>query len=331
MLTSIIIVNYQAWDFLDACLASLLGSGPERPPGIEIIVVDNRSEDGNLERFARRFPQVTFIRNSANYGFANGCNLGAQYARGDLMLFLNPDVVATTRQVEKLLQEKESSGATILTAKQLDRNGRMQKAFDAFPRPLTTFSMLRTFARWLRPRTYPNPRANHADLVLCDWVSGSLMLIAREDFEKLGGWNEDFWMYGEDTDLCARAHRLGMRVAYTPHAEFVHLHGGASRQNTEINAITRSESVISKHVYVDGHFRGLRRGWFHFLVAGRQMSRLFVESVLDILTLRRVAYLRMRSLMWVILVRYYRRRIRSGSWISFRSANFHRPPSEQPS
>jgi len=331
MLASIIIVNFQAWDFLDACLTSLLAINADVSLSIEIIVVDNRSDDGNLERFADRYPQVRFIRNSANYGFASGCNLGARHANGDLLLFLNPDVVATVRQIENLVRQKTESRVTILTAKQLDRKGRLQKAFDAFPGPFNSFSTVKRVLRTLRPAAYPNPRSDHRELVLCDWVSGSLMLIAREDFERLGGWNEDFWMYGEDTDLCARAHRLGMRVAYTPHAEFVHLHGGASRQNAEINAITRSESVISKHVYVDGHFSGLKRWWFHFLVAGRQMSRLFVESVLDILTLRRVAYLRMRSLMWVILVRYYRRRIRSGSWISFRSANFHRPPSEQPS
>jgi len=330
MLTSIIIVNYKSWVFLDACLTSLLDSDRRVPAGIEILVVDNHSEDGNLERFAERFPEVTFIRNSANYGFANGCNLGARHSRGDLMLFLNPDVLATVQQIEKLVQEKQNSGAAILTAKQLDRYGRMQKAFDVFPRPLTSFSLLRTLARTLRPATYPNPRAERDDLVLCDWVSGSLMLISRTDFERLGGWDEDFWMYMEDTDLCARAHGLGMRVAYTPHAEFVHLHGGASRQNQEINAITRSESVISKHVYIDRHFRGLRRDYFHFIVAARALWRLGVESIVDWLTLRRVRYLRMRSLMLVILVRYYRRRIRNGSWVSIRSPNFPGQTSEQP-
>lgn len=323
MLISIVIVNYRSWDHLGQCLESLLASEGRSTLEHEIIVVDNDSADGRFEAFADRFPRVAFHANSGNHGFAHGCNLGARHAQGDLLLFLNPDVVADLTQIERMVEvRRQHPEVAILSARQIGRSGRAQKAFDAFPGPFTSFSPVRTALRLLRPSAYPNPRGRHRDLVHCDWVSGSLLLIGAADFERLGGWSEDFWMYMEDTDLCTRARERGMTVAFTPVAEFVHLHGGASRQNDEITAITKSEAVISKHVYISKHFTGRGASFFHAVVALKRLSVLALSGLLDRLTFRAFRHLRDRSQMLRILWAYYARSLRSGTWLSSRSINF---------
>lgn len=331
MLLSIVIVNYRSWDHLGACLESLSASESAGAVEPEIIVVDNDSADGRLRQFVERFARVTFHANSGNHGFAHGCNAGARQARGDLLLFLNPDVVADLAQVERMVEVKrQHPDIAILSARQIGRSGRAQKAFDTFPGPFTSFSSVRTALRLLRPSAYPNPRAHHRDLVYCDWVSGSLLMISAADFERLGGWSEDYWMYMEDTDLCARARERGMKVAFTPRAEFVHLHGGASRRNDEITAITKSEVVISKHVYISRHFNGSRAGLFHAVVASKKLPGLMVSSLLDRLTFRAFRPLRERAQMLRLLRAYYARVLRSGNWLSRRSVNFDHPDGPSP-
>ena len=323
MSTSIVIVNYRSWGHLGRCLQSLLEPGGELPPGIEVLVVDNDSADGRLEAFAAEHPFARFLSNSGNHGFAHGCNLGAREARGESLLFLNPDVIASPAALAGLLAVKRRHPElAILSARQVDQHGRPQKAFDRFPGPWTSFSLVRAILRIVRPREFPDPRADHTELVECDWVSGSLLLIDAEQLAELGGWCDEYWMYSEDTDLCRSARDRGFRVAFTPEVEFVHLHGGASRQNPETTALTKSEVVKSKHVYVERHFAGTTRVTFHAVVALRRLVGLLPFALLDLLTLRRIPSIRARSRMLGILLRYHLQAIRGGCWISERSVRF---------
>lgn len=320
MVVSIIIVNYRTWRFLEACLAALLADGPPDAAPLEIIVVDNDSSDGELPKFIERFPTVRFYSNSGNHGFAHGNNLGAHHAGGELLLFLNPDMVAERGQIERLIDEKRRHAEiSILSARQVDDSGRPQRAFDSFPTAFNAFSAVRFLQRRLRPASHPDPRAPHDTLVSCDWVSGSLLLIGEEDFRTLGGWSEDFWMYLEDTDLCFRARAAGMRTAWTPHAEFLHRHGGASRRDPATAALAKTETIISKHVYIHRHRTGLRAAAFHATVAIKEMLPVAALSALDWITLRSSPSLRVRSGMLRRLLAYYRGVRASGCWLSPRS------------
>jgi GT2 family glycosyltransferase len=323
---SVIIVNYRTWEHLERCLAGLVGGAPGPALDLDVVVVDNDPADGRRREFERRFETVRFIGNRGNPGFAHGCNLGAAHARGEWLFFVNPDLVADPQRLARLLAVKQRHPeVAILTGRQVDADGRPQKAFDCFPRPWTSLSMLRWAARKVAPRRFPDPRSHHTDLVHCDWVSGSLLLMAAEDYRRLGGWSEDYWMYMEDVDLCARAHRMGLRAAYTPEVEFVHAHGAASRRDEQTTALTKSETVISKHVYIAGHFEGLRARSFHTLVAVKTLPGLALGALLDRLTLGRVPALCVRSRMLRILAPYYLRSLRGGGWLSPRAPNFVRP------
>jgi GT2 family glycosyltransferase len=144
-------------------------------------------------------------------------------------------------------------------------------------------------------------------------------MISRVDFDAIGGWSEDYWMYVEDADLCRKAHDCGMSVAYTPDVEVIHAHGGSSRLNVEVKAMTKLEVIISKHVYTAIHTRGFERRLTHTVIFLLRMPMLIVAALLDLITLRQVPMLRVRSRMCTGLLRYYADFIRTGSWLSPRA------------
>lgn len=318
MKLSIIIVNYRSWGHLQTALDTLR---PNFPAEWEVIVVDNESQAAPFGEFQEKYPWVKFFANDRNSGFGFGCNLGVAEASGAQLLFMNPDVIASRDDISALLQEKASHPDTaLLSPKQLDNSGRPQKVFDDFPDLLNQSKTLKALLRFLFPSRFMDPRAQYDALTYCDWITGSCLLISRADFDNIGGWSEDYWMYVEDADLCRRASNNGLRVAYTPVVQVVHAHGGSSRLNVDVKAMTKLEVIISKHVYAHKHFRGIRRWLMHILISALRLPVLTVTALLDLLTMRQVAALRVRSKMLLGLLKYYAGVLRSGSWLSPRAA-----------
>lgn len=221
--------------------------------GIEILVVDNQSGDENISPFQAQHPAVRFIENSGNWGFANACNVGATATAADQLLFLNPDTLAYPKDIFNLLEIKKAHQINLLTCRQIDATGKNQKAFGNLETFWTSFSPIRRILQKTNPQLYPSPRVDHKERVFCECISGSMVMISREDYDKLGGWDDRFWMYAEDADLCKRALAAGMTIAYEPSVTITHFHGGASRANPETKALTKSEVTISRHVFNDKH------------------------------------------------------------------------------
>jgi len=310
---SIITVNYKSWGHLEAALSALQDDFPE---DWEIIVVDNESSPAEFDAFAARFPWATFIANPDNSGFGCGCNIGVAKASGEQVLFMNPDVIATAADIQKLMQIKEQHDIGIVAPKQVSAAGKAQKVFDDFPNLLNQSKTLKALLRFLMPWKFRDPRADYSELTYCDWVTGSVLLIDHEDFDAIGGWSEDYWMYVEDADLCRKAHDCGLSVAYAPEVQVIHAHGGSSRLNVAVKSMTKLEVIISKHVYTQHHTRGMTRIATHKLIIFLRVPMLLVAGILDLLTLRQIPTLRVRSRMLVGLLRYYGGVIRTGSWLS---------------
>ncbi len=320
MRLSIITVNYKSWGHLEAALSALAGDFPK---DWEVIVVDNESNPADFDAFTARFPWATFIANPHNSGFGFGCNLGVAKASGEQLLFMNPDVIAKVEDIRKLIQIKKHSNIGIVAPRQVSASGKAQKVFDDFPSLLNQSKTLKALLRVIYPSRYRNPRAEHTELTYCDWVTGSVLLIDHEDFDAIGGWSEDYWMYVEDADLCRKATDCGFSVAYAPEVEVIHAHGGSSRLNVAVKSMTKLEVIISKHVYTRNHTQGLARWITHTLIVLLRMPMLIVAGLLDLITFRQVPTLRVRSGMLAGLVRYYAGVIGSGSWLSPRALANH--------
>ena len=204
---SIIIVNYKSWIPLENCLNSLL---EQENVNTDIIVVDNNSSDNTLEQYKKMFPSVEWIENKKNYGFSKACNIGESKSKYDLLLFLNPDTILEKNCLEKIFKKNIDYNSKIISIKQIDKKKKNTNAYGYFLSFHTFNGLLRFFYRLIFRKTKKiNERQ---DYFRPDWISGSFIIISKNKFHKIGKWDERFWMYYEDMDLCKRAKENDMEI-----------------------------------------------------------------------------------------------------------------------
>lgn len=304
---SIIIVNYQNWSLLKRCLESLLPIET-----VEIIVVDNCSPTGKLPEFSKNYPNIHFIKNTGNNGFANACNLGAKKSKGDFLFFLNPDTIASEELVLALLKNyKEINDLAILGVVQINEKDKRQ----GFEKP---FPAVNTILGWSRAivakQQFQHKKYLNNDVQEVPWVSGAAVFISKKWFRNTNGWDEDFWMYFEDTALCKKATDLGGKVGILLNPPLHHLHGGSSRINPTTTAMTKLEVMISRHVYIHKHVRSFRKMTHDLAIANHLILGLFqaILGLLLIFTPKGKMYLRLFG----NLLSYYIGAIARKSWKS---------------
>ncbi|MCU0236550.1 MAG: glycosyltransferase family 2 protein [Acidobacteria bacterium] len=221
-LLSIIVVSWNARELLRSCLDSLYRH-PTRS-GFEVIVVDNSSSDGCPEMVRREFPAVRLLENPANLGFAAASNRGAAAARGRYLLFLNSDTLVHAGTIDGALAFMERHpGAGVMGCRTLNADGSPQGTALAFPSPQRIFanvSGLSGVLRAFRLRRHQRRRRS-------DYIQGSFLVIRKDVFDRCRGFDERFFLYGEDADLCLRVRETGLTIEYDPAVSITH-HGGGS-------------------------------------------------------------------------------------------------------
>ncbi|MEW5799493.1 MAG: glycosyltransferase [Bacteroidota bacterium] len=232
---SVIIVNYNVREFLNNALASLTKSLQGFQS--EIFVVDNASDDGSVEIISRNFPLVHLIANKTNVGFAKANNQALERSTGKYILLINPDTLVQENTVRELITFFEShNDAGLLGCKILNPDGTLQLACRrSFPTPWTAFT--KTFGlSTLFPKSKLFARYNLTFLdpdraYEVDAVSGSFMMLKKEVYEKIGGLDETFFMYGEDLDWCYRVQHAGWKVYYVPTTSIIHYKGESTKRS----------------------------------------------------------------------------------------------------
>ena len=225
---SVVMVSYNTRELTLAAIASVFDSITEPGFGVEVIVVDNASGDGSADAIAARFPEVRLIRSADNLGFGRGNNLGAKGARGEALFLLNTDTIVRPGGIETLhrtLMADETIGITGPFLENAD--GSYQCSMTSFP------SVWRTFCHysWLdrifpRSAFFADGNMAHADPLVprdVDIINGAALMIRRDLYESINGFDPDFFMYFEEPDLCLRVSQRGFRARYTPAARVVHL------------------------------------------------------------------------------------------------------------
>jgi GT2 family glycosyltransferase len=230
---SVVIVSWNVRDLLLSLLACL-GAGPS---GLQhqAIVVDNCSTDGSADAVRESFPDVEVIANRRNLGFAAAANQGLRRAHGAWVLLLNPDAEidgASLRAMVEFMRSRPRAG--VVGAALVDPCGRPQPWGHRFPSLLNMFFFLSRLevvypGRGLS-RSIAGSALDGADAVEVDWVRGACLLARREVLEPLGGLDEDYFIFGEDVDLCYRVRQNGWRVYYLPWVRVVHRQGSSTRQ-----------------------------------------------------------------------------------------------------
>lgn len=286
MRLSVIIVNYNVRHFIEQCLCSVQKAlGAEG----EIIVVDNASSDQSMEYLVPRFPRVRFIASPTNDGFAKACNKGWKEAKGDYLLFLNPDTIVPEDCFAKCLAFMDANpDAGGLGVKMLDGSGHfLRESKRAFPSPVTSFYKLvglsalfphsAVFSKYHLGGLDENK--NH----VVDVLAGAFMLIRREVLEKTGGFDEIFFMYGEDVDLSYRIQKAGYKNYYFAETSILHFKGESTRKGS-MNYVRMFYKAMS--VFVKKHYGGSRAGFFNAFIqlaiwikAGMTATAQFIRKI----------------------------------------------------
>ncbi|MFZ6028804.1 MAG: glycosyltransferase family 2 protein [Chloroflexota bacterium] len=230
ILLSIIIVNWNTRALLAECLQSLA----DTLPGVahDIWVVDNASGDDSLAMLARDFPAVQVIANRENVGFGRANNQAMARSRGRFMLLFNSDAVATPGSIDALLQLAQSQErAGMVGAHLRNTDGSFQASYTPFPTLWQEFLILSGLGRALYGRHYPSRGpAEERGPQAVDYVEGACMLVRRETFEQVGGFDENFFMYAEEVDWCCSMKEAGWQVWYHPEARIIHHGSGSSNE-----------------------------------------------------------------------------------------------------
>lgn len=251
---SVIVVCFRGWARLRKCLDSLAGFRGDTF-SYEVIVVDNNSGDQVIHDFVRKYPDFRFILNPVNGGYANGNNLGCRNASGEYVLILNPDTEADENEIARMLEEARAHPEySIISCRQVNDRGKETTATGDFPEFSNLTGFQRSVARIFRKTAAPVTDNSH--VTFPDWISGSVVWMKRDLYLQLGGFYEGFWMYYEDVDICRRINREMGKVVRLNNVTIIHNHGGSSRVNKRIAAITKTEVQISRHLYVSRNIKG---------------------------------------------------------------------------
>ena len=300
---SVIIVCYKGWEKLIKCLDSLDAFILENF-SMEVIVVDNNSGDGRLSAIEEKFPKFRFVRNEVNGGYGYGCNRGAEKACGDFIMILNPDTVAGEKETFTMLERaKAHPEYQITSCRQVRDDGSGSTGGGRFP-GLSLKNLI--------------PYKTAGDVSFPDWVSGSLMLIGREAYSELNGFDEEFWMYYEDVDLCKRVRKAGGEIALWNDLSIIHDHGGSTRMNMNTTALTKCEVQVSRHVYISRNFTGLPGFVMHFLTIADNMVTGIIAGIAGLLFFF-IPKLFVRVRIFINLIKYYTGALFLQTWISPRS------------
>ncbi len=254
---SVVIVNYNVREFLHECLSSL--SRPHTNLQLEVIVVDNNSHDNSIGTLQPLFPDVRFLGLDSNLGFGRANNVGIEAARGRYILLLNPDTIVQEDTLESMIRYMDEhphvgiSGCKVLNA---DGSFQMQ-CRRGFPSPWTSFCKLFGLQA-LFPKSPLFARYNQTfrsedETYMVDAVIGAFMFCRADALRAIGGFDPDFFMYGEDLDLCFRMKQSGFETAYVPITTIVHYKGESTRRSSinELRVFYQAMEIFAHKHY--GH------------------------------------------------------------------------------
>ncbi|RMH95200.1 MAG: glycosyltransferase [Calditrichaeota bacterium] len=254
---SVIIVNYNVKEYLEQALHSLKRALANIPH--EIFVVDNASVDGSVPYIRHRFPEVILIENSRNLGFGRANNQALRRARGEFVVIINPDTVVqedTFRELLAFFESHPDAGAA--TCKILNPDGSFSvDCRHSIPTPMIAFWKVIGFSK-LFPRsrlfgrynlTYLDPDQTYP----VPAISGSFMMIRKSVLDEVGYFDERFFMYCEDIDLCHRINQAGAKIYYVPTTQIIHYKGESTRKHNLDYVITFNKALYQ---FFQKHYAG---------------------------------------------------------------------------
>ena len=264
-----VVVNYRTYELVETCIAALKTSAaaPE-----DLVVVDNESDPQKVAALVQALPTIRVVASPGNDGYARACNQGWKGATTDFVLFINPDVTVRPDCIARCLEAcTQDQSIGIVTCRLVRPDGTLDHACHrGIPTPVASLAYaLRLDRVWPRSRrlarytmAWLDPETVH-DVEAC---SGAFMLVRRSALEAVGGWDERYWFYAEDLDLCLRVGHAGLRVRYVGTATATHIKGASSHLRERSRDLAPRElthkrmiqgAIVDSHsLFFREHFEG---------------------------------------------------------------------------
>lgn len=225
---SFIIVNYKTPEITVSSIKSI----KENIFSVEyeILVVDNASGDNSVETLRKEFPEITIIEAEKNFGFGTAVNIGAEKASGNFLLVLNSDIIIEADYLSELIDYYTRNDCGVIGVKLLAPNGKIQKSFSYFPSYVNVIFLQTAFFSGMKIKAfsrYGNIDFENAESGKVDWVTGAFMFLSKENFDSVGGFDEKFFMYYEDVDLCRKLALKGKSACYLAEYSAIHAHSAS--------------------------------------------------------------------------------------------------------
>ena len=279
---SVVVLSWNTAELTCACLRSVRESFAAEDIDGELLVVENGSDDGSAERIATEFPEAALLRNEENRGYASGVNQGVAASHGEWVLLLGSDALLLEGTLSSLLGFMESAeGYGACAPRLLAEDGETQRACSAFPLPRTALWFGTPLETWF-PRSRELDRyfmrsfAHDVDADV-EQPPATCFLMGREQWDSMGGMDEELWLFFNDVDLCKRLSELGLKVRFLSEPSVQHV-GGAS---------TSRYSAFVERWHID-RLRYLRK---HHGLLGAFMARLGTSWAMAAWALRRLFFL----------------------------------------
>lgn len=278
---SVIIVNYNVKDLLDNCISSIYKAAGEKYK-VEVFVVDNNSIDKSVELIYKKYPRAIVIENEKNIGFSKANNLALRQAAGKYILILNPDTVLEESTFDKMISFVNGNpGTGAVTSKLILTNGKLDSACRrSFPVPSVAIPRMLGLSK-LFPKSKAFGKYNLTYLddnktYEVDAICGAFMFIPKIILDKVGYFDEDYFMYGEDLDLCYRIKKAGYKIFYYPEVTTIHFKGESTKK-THLSYVNNFYGAM--RIFVKKNFTGYSR-----ILSGILQLGIFYRSGLSYFT-----------------------------------------------
>lgn len=279
ILISVVIVNYKVPEYLKETIRSICDAHLYEKT--EIIVVDNDSRDRSQEIITAQFPEVIWIQMKNNVGFGKACNIGVKQANGNYILLLNPDTVISKNTLTVSIDFMRAHPEVgLMGPKILNPDGSLQQSCHrSFPSPMDAFFHVSGLSKLFpKSKLFGKYYLTHLDPEVStqvDAVSGSFMFISRSLFNQIEGFDERFFMYGEDLDICWRVSDAGYKVWYFPGTQIIHRKAKSSSRVKIRSRVAFYEAMIIFSAKYKDRQKGFFPGWFIFI-------GIFIQAVINI-------------------------------------------------
>jgi GT2 family glycosyltransferase len=271
---AVVIVNYNTRDYLRQCLATVLLEEPG-----EIIVVDNGSSDGSAEMVRTSYPSVTLFDNSWNRGYGAAANQGITRCTAKYVLLLNSDTLLLTGALAALTTYLDQHPSVAIVGPRLvNPDATLQPSCYAFPGTLKWFLHYEVSGQLIRRipilRDYQQRAWPHSQAQAVPWVMGAALVIRRAAFEAVGGFDESYFMYCEETDLAYRLKAINWQIHFAPVATVMHVGQASTNQYRTAMAI---QHIASRLLFYRKHYSRVRFVILSVMVRGTVLARLLFD------------------------------------------------------